>query len=227
MWAMERAAAARSPRSSRALARLGIHSVHVVEGDGRTYDFPMPFDRVLVDAPCSGLGVLGRRADARWRKQPDLFARAAAAPARAARGRGGRARARRRRGLQRVLVRARGDRRDRRALPATAAQHACSSRRRGCCRTRSSTTTASCACCRTCTVATARSPPASGRHDDVPSPIRRPRTPRTTTRRRSPRARNRRSRRSSRAPPTPRPHPSPTTAPLTPMRSSPSRPPTP
>ncbi len=45
-----------------------MHSIHVVHGDGRTYVFPMPFDRVLVDAPCSGLGVLGRRADARWRK---------------------------------------------------------------------------------------------------------------------------------------------------------------
>ncbi|MCU1344449.1 MAG: putative rRNA methyltransferase [Acidimicrobiia bacterium] len=29
------------------------------------------FDRVLVDAPCSGLGALRRRADARWRIQPD------------------------------------------------------------------------------------------------------------------------------------------------------------
>ncbi len=28
------------------------------------------FDRVLVDAPCSGLGVLSKRADARWNKQP-------------------------------------------------------------------------------------------------------------------------------------------------------------
>lgn len=28
---------------------------------------PGVFDRVLVDAPCSGLGVLGRRSDARWR----------------------------------------------------------------------------------------------------------------------------------------------------------------
>jgi 16S rRNA (cytosine967-C5)-methyltransferase len=35
----------------------------------------MPFDRVLVDAPCSGLGVLGRRADARWRKGPAILAR--------------------------------------------------------------------------------------------------------------------------------------------------------
>ena len=28
------------------------------------------FDRVLVDAPCSGLGVLRRRAESRWRRQP-------------------------------------------------------------------------------------------------------------------------------------------------------------
>jgi 16S rRNA (cytosine967-C5)-methyltransferase len=33
----------------------------------------MPFDRVLVDAPCTGLGVLGRRADARWRKGPEML----------------------------------------------------------------------------------------------------------------------------------------------------------
>ena len=28
------------------------------------------FDRALVDAPCSGLGVLARRPDLRWRSQP-------------------------------------------------------------------------------------------------------------------------------------------------------------
>ena len=28
------------------------------------------FDRALVDAPCSGLGVLARRPDLRWRAQP-------------------------------------------------------------------------------------------------------------------------------------------------------------
>jgi len=28
------------------------------------------FDRVLLDVPCSGLGVLAKRADLRWRRQP-------------------------------------------------------------------------------------------------------------------------------------------------------------
>jgi 16S rRNA (cytosine967-C5)-methyltransferase len=34
---------------------------------------PGSFDRVLVDAPCSGLGVLHRRPDARWRVQPSVI----------------------------------------------------------------------------------------------------------------------------------------------------------
>ncbi len=67
VWAMERQAA-RTQSLHQNVARLGLKSIRVVEGDGRTYDFPDLFDRVLVDAPCSGLGVLGRRADARWRK---------------------------------------------------------------------------------------------------------------------------------------------------------------
>jgi 16S rRNA (cytosine967-C5)-methyltransferase len=70
VWAMERDDA-RAASLENTVERLAAHSVHVVRGDGRTYAFPMPFDRVLVDAPCSGLGVLGRRADARWRKGPE------------------------------------------------------------------------------------------------------------------------------------------------------------
>lgn len=48
--------------------------VDVVSHDGRddaAYGGPgARFDRILVDAPCSGLGALRRRPEARWRKQP-------------------------------------------------------------------------------------------------------------------------------------------------------------
>lgn len=48
--------------------RLGAADVVALAADGLAPPFPdATFDRVLVDAPCSGLGVLRRRADARWR----------------------------------------------------------------------------------------------------------------------------------------------------------------
>jgi 16S rRNA (cytosine967-C5)-methyltransferase len=34
-----------------------------------------PFDRILIDAPCSNTGVMRRRVDVRWRLQPADFAR--------------------------------------------------------------------------------------------------------------------------------------------------------
>jgi len=51
--------------------RLGATDVQVVVADGRTLPSELvDFDRTLVDAPCSGLGVLNQRPDLRWRSEP-------------------------------------------------------------------------------------------------------------------------------------------------------------
>jgi 16S rRNA (cytosine967-C5)-methyltransferase len=59
--------------------RTGAHGVVPLVGDATEPPFrPETFQHVLVDAPCSGLGTLRRRADARWRIQPgDIDALAA------------------------------------------------------------------------------------------------------------------------------------------------------
>ncbi|BAX92235.1 RsmB/NOP family class I SAM-dependent RNA methyltransferase [Mycobacterium shigaense] len=46
---------------------LGVELLRV---DGRESGLEPGFDRVLVDAPCTGLGALRRRPEARWRRQP-------------------------------------------------------------------------------------------------------------------------------------------------------------
>jgi 16S rRNA (cytosine967-C5)-methyltransferase len=53
------------------LEKLGATNVTVVEADGTKLPPDLQgFDRALVDAPCSGLGVLGQRPDLRWRATP-------------------------------------------------------------------------------------------------------------------------------------------------------------
>jgi 16S rRNA (cytosine967-C5)-methyltransferase len=52
--------------------RLGITIIKTLEADGRVLEgVHGEFQRVLVDAPCSGLGVIRRRADLRWQKRED------------------------------------------------------------------------------------------------------------------------------------------------------------
>lgn len=56
-------------------ARLGLPNVRVNVGDAREIDSiaELDFDRVLLDAPCSGSGVMNKRADLRWRRTPEQF----------------------------------------------------------------------------------------------------------------------------------------------------------
>lgn len=53
------------------LARLGVTCAQPLAADAAALNPSLgPFDRVLVDAPCTGLGVIGRRPDIRWRRGP-------------------------------------------------------------------------------------------------------------------------------------------------------------
>ncbi len=60
--------------------RLGLNSIRCVEGDALSYrdKEQETFTKVLLDAPCSGTGVLGKRLDMRWRVQEEDMARLAA-----------------------------------------------------------------------------------------------------------------------------------------------------
>lgn len=53
--------------------RQGVEMLESAQQDGRTLsaDTYGTFDRVLLDVPCSGTGVLGKRADLRWRRTPE------------------------------------------------------------------------------------------------------------------------------------------------------------
>jgi 16S rRNA (cytosine967-C5)-methyltransferase len=56
------------------LRRLGLANVALVAVDGEEpLPFGVRFDRVLVDAPCSGTGTLARNPEIRWRLRPEDF----------------------------------------------------------------------------------------------------------------------------------------------------------
>jgi 16S rRNA (cytosine967-C5)-methyltransferase len=60
-------------RQLRELARRMGAVIEVVEGDGRDVPLEGGFDAVLVDPPCTGLGVLSARPDARWRRREEAL----------------------------------------------------------------------------------------------------------------------------------------------------------
>ncbi|MFQ5647109.1 MAG: 16S rRNA (cytosine(967)-C(5))-methyltransferase RsmB [bacterium] len=52
--------------------RAGVTNLRLVDSQ---VEFPQRFDRVLVDAPCSSLGILGKEPDIRWTKKPEDITR--------------------------------------------------------------------------------------------------------------------------------------------------------
>ncbi|AGB40851.1 ribosomal RNA small subunit methyltransferase RsmB/transcription antitermination factor NusB [Halobacteroides halobius DSM 5150] len=50
--------------------RLGINNVEFYCDDGREISFTQQADKILVDAPCSGLGIMAKKPEIRWHKKP-------------------------------------------------------------------------------------------------------------------------------------------------------------
>jgi 16S rRNA (cytosine967-C5)-methyltransferase len=67
----------RAAELGRTLERFGATCARVVVADAVGFA-EGPFDRILLDPPCSGLGVLAGRPDARWRRTPEDAAELAA-----------------------------------------------------------------------------------------------------------------------------------------------------
>ena len=74
IWAVDRSAG-RLKRVAANAARLGLASINALAADAVNLLEQRPqwresFQRILIDAPCSGLGTLARHPDARWRVTP-------------------------------------------------------------------------------------------------------------------------------------------------------------
>lgn len=71
IWACDRTSS-RMRKLQANMQRLNLKSIEICIGDSRDLSqFTNSADRVLLDAPCSGLGTLHSHADARWRQTPE------------------------------------------------------------------------------------------------------------------------------------------------------------
>lgn len=78
IWACDRTPS-RLKKLQENMERLRLQSIQICTGDSRHLpQFYNQADRVLLDAPCSGLGTLNRHADARWRQIPETVQQLAA-----------------------------------------------------------------------------------------------------------------------------------------------------
>ncbi len=74
VWACDRSRS-RLQKVKANAERLQLKSIQIQAGDSRDLSqFTNQCDRVLLDAPCSGLGTLHKRPDIRWRQTPDKIA---------------------------------------------------------------------------------------------------------------------------------------------------------
>jgi len=53
------------------LNRLGAENVKVVEENALEFRSEEKFDRIILDAPCSGLGTLSKKPDIKWKREPN------------------------------------------------------------------------------------------------------------------------------------------------------------
>jgi 16S rRNA (cytosine967-C5)-methyltransferase len=55
--------------------RLGVKNIELVQDDANDFQNDVittqRFDKILLDAPCSGLGVLSKKPDIRWKREPE------------------------------------------------------------------------------------------------------------------------------------------------------------